>query len=35
VKFACKVRNVRKATAAEIAGGAVDGPESVMLQIGM
>jgi FKBP-type peptidyl-prolyl cis-trans isomerase SlyD len=34
VKFACKVRNVRKATPAEIAGGAVEGPESMTLQVG-
>jgi FKBP-type peptidyl-prolyl cis-trans isomerase SlyD len=34
VKFACKVRSVRKATRGEIAAGAVEGPESVTLQIG-
>lgn len=34
VKFACKVRDVRKATPAEIAGRAVEGPDSVTLQIG-
>lgn len=33
IKFACKVRDVRAATAEEIARGGVDGPEAVTLRI--
>jgi len=33
IKFACKVREVRPATAEEIARGGVDGPEAITLRV--